>query len=300
MTTPRAEFWEQRWTLGRTVRRMIDELDPEREDAEITHLSLEVLTSPFMSHLGYVAAAARTVAVPRVADRVFRDGKGDQIVRPWERDADTLTFFGELMRRGHRSRTGIAACEQIQQIHRSVGGILNEDQIYTLAVQIFFPDDLARAMGHRYYSEAEQTARLNFWLGIGRAMRVREVPETEAEFRAWMREYEEMHFEPSEMAHFVAEAHIRAIEHWFPVENSWIARNMVVGLLEPRVAKCLGFDPVAPPVAATLRAGWRATAVLTPLRPVRLSNTWVDAFSRIGPDPDLERIGYGSYGRPEV
>lgn len=185
---PRAEFWAPRHKLGRGVRRMIAELDPEDNDAEITHLSLEVLTPPIMTHIGYASAAARTVAVPHVARQIFREGTGDQIMHPWQRDADTLTFFGELIRRGHRSPEGVAACERIQQIHRAVGGVRNEDQIYTLSVMISYAEHLALTMGRSLYGDVENRARCSFWLGVGRAMRVRNVPETKAELQAWTEE----------------------------------------------------------------------------------------------------------------
>jgi ER-bound oxygenase mpaB/B'/Rubber oxygenase, catalytic domain len=292
---PRTEFWSPRYKLGGSVRRLIAKLDPEQHDAEITHLSSEVLTPPVMAHIGYVNASARTVAVPHVARTVFREGTGDQILRPWERDADTLTFFGELMRRGHRSAEGIAACKRIEQIHRAVGGVLNEDKVYTLALMIHSPQDLALAMGRPIHSDVENRALHSFWMGVGRAMGVRDVPETPDELRAWAEEYEAKHFEPSTEAHEVSEAHIRAIEHWFPGPSKWLARAIYIGSLDERVAECLGYEPSKKPFAALMRAGWLSFAAAGPLLPVRLDSSWVKSFSRVGPEPDLERIGYGTY-----
>jgi hypothetical protein len=292
---PRPEFWAPRYVLGRSVRQMIAGLDPDEHDAEITHLSTEVLTPPMMAHIGYANAAARTVAVPHVARTVFREGTGDQIVHPWERDADTLTFFGELIRRGHRSAEGMAACERIQRIHRAVGGIRNEDKIYTLALMASSPRDLAVAMGRPIHSDAESRAQHNFWLGVGRAMRVRDVPETREELQAWTDEYETKHFEPSSEAHEVGEAHIRAIEHWFPGPSKWLARSIFIGSLDARVAECLGYEPTKKPFAMLMQAGWLSFATTTPLLPMRLDSSWVKSFSRVGAKPDLERIGYGTY-----
>lgn len=248
-----------------------------------------------MTHIGYVSAAARTVAVPRVARTVYREGTGDQIVRPWVRDADTLTFFGELIRRGHSSPEGTAACERIQQIHRAVGGIRNEDKIYTLALMAYSPQRLARAMGRPIHSDVENRAQYNFWLGVGRAMRVRDVPETPEELKAWTHDYETRLFEPSPEAHDVAEAHIRAIEHWFPGPSKWLARAILIGTMDARVAQCLGYEPTKKPFGTLMRAGWFSFATTTLLRPVRLDSSWVKSFSRVGPKPDLESIGYGSY-----
>jgi hypothetical protein len=297
---PQAEFWAPRRKLGRGVRQMIAELDPEDNDAEITHLSLEVLTPPIMGHIGYASAAARTVAVPHVAKQIFREGTGDQIVRPRQRDADTLTFFGELMRRGHRSAEGVAACERIQRIHRAVGGVRNEDQIYTLSVMISFAEHLALAMGGSPYSDVENHARRSFWLGVGRAMCVRNVPDTQAELQAWTEEYEARHFQPSPEAHAVGDAHIRAIEHWFPGPSKRLARSIFLSTLDERVAECLGYKPTDKPLATLMRSAWSSFSVVTPIRPVRLDSSWVKSFSRLGPDPDLDRIGYCTYDQPSA
>jgi ER-bound oxygenase mpaB/B'/Rubber oxygenase, catalytic domain len=278
---------------------MIASLDPHRDDAEITHLSLEVLMPALTTHIGYASAGTRLVAVPRVADRVLRGGGGDQVVRPRARDADTLTFFGELIRRGHRSAAGIAACERIQRIHRSVKGILNEDQIYTLCTLIFLGEDFARRMGYPFYTDAENEARFSFWIGVAGGMRLRDVPETRPALLAWMKDYERRRFEPSPECRQAADAHIRGIEGWFPGPLRPLAQGTVVATMDDRLRECLGYPPVSPAILAAMRAGWRSLAASTPLRPVRLDSSWVKSFSRTGPEPDLERIGYGTYA-PQV
>lgn len=273
---------------------MIAKLDPRREDAEITHLSLEVLMPPLLTHIGYASAGARTVAVPRVADRILRDGRGDQVRRPRQRDADTLTFFGELIRRGHRSAAGRAACERIQGIHRSVKGVLNEDQIYTLCTLIFQSEHLAAAMGRPSYTDVENEARLNFWLGVAGGMQLREVPETRSELLSWMKDYERRYFEPSSQGRKAADAHIRGIEGWFPGPIKPLAQSVVVATMDDDLRECLGYRPAAPALVTTMRAGWRGLSLLTPLRPVRLDSSWVKSFSRVGPQPDLDSLGCGA------
>ncbi|HEY3829084.1 MAG TPA: oxygenase MpaB family protein [Solirubrobacteraceae bacterium] len=277
------------------MQRIIASLDPERDDAEITHLSLEVLMPPMLAHIGYASAGARTVAVPRVAERILRAGAGDQVVRPRARDADTLTFFGELMRRGHRSTAGLAACERIQMIHRSVGGVLNEDQVYTLCMLAFFGERLAKTLGQSFYTDVENDARRNFWLGVARGMRLRAVPDTPAELVAWMEDYESRHFAFAPECHAAAEAHIRGVEGWFPGPLRPLARVVVVATMDDRLRDCLGYESPSPAILIALRTAWRSLVLSTPVRPVRLDSSWVKSFSRLGPNPDLEHIGNDTY-----
>jgi fatty acid desaturase len=278
---------------------MIAELDPELEDAESSHLAMEVLTPPFMAHLGYASGAARTVASPRIAERATRQGAGDQLVRPRARNVDTLTFFSELFRFGHRSREGIAACARIQEIHRAVGRIRNDDQVFVLSQLILGHERVGRALGRCPYSEREGDALLHFWLGVGRAMRLRDLPETRAELRAWVDDYERRYFEPTEMGHQAAEGYLRGFEESVGRSRRSMARSLFVTMMDEPMRECLGYEPTPAPVAAVWRAQWRTFVATTPIRPMRLDSTWVEAFSRTGPNPDLTRIGYGTYdGHP--
>lgn len=41
-----------------------------------------------------------------------------------------------------------------------------------------------------------------------------------------------------------------------------------------------------------LRAAVRALRTVRPIDRFRLDRTWVNSFSRVGPDPDFDTIGY--------
>jgi len=280
--------------VGRDVRRMIRELDPVENDAEIAHLSMEVLTPPSLAHLGYASGAARTVASPRVAERATRQGQGDQLRRPVTRNVDTLTFFGELMRLGHRSAEGRAACERISQIHRNVGRIRNDDQIFVLSQLIWGHERIGAALGLDPFSEHQRQALTNFWLGVGHAMGLRNLPTTRAELEDWVTAYEQEWFEPTDMAHDAAEGYLTGFARTIPKPLRGLARSAFVAMMDEPMRTCLGYEQTKPLVMAAWRTQWRTAAVTTLVRPVRLDSTWVKSFSRIGPDPDLNRIGYGS------
>jgi len=274
---------------------MIDGLDLETEDAEITHLTMEVLTPPFAAHLGYASGAARTVASPRIAERATRQGTGDQLVRPRTRNVDTLTFFSELFRFGHRSREGIAACVRIQDIHRAVGRIRSDDQIFVLSQLMFGDERIGRSLGHDPYSQRQRDGLFHFWLGVGKAMRLRDLPETRSEFLGWVRDYERRNFEPTEMGHQAAEGYLRGFLATIPASRHRIARSLFVTMMDDPMLECLGYDRPSPLAVTAHRTQWRAFAATTPWRPMRLDCTWVAAFGRTGRSPDLTRIGYGTY-----
>lgn len=292
---PDPRYWAPRRVLGHQVRTMIADLDPEHDDVEIVHLCLEVLTSPAVAHLGYVSAAVRTVAVPRVARRILRGGHGDQVVRPYLRDADTLTFFGELIRLGHRSPAGTAAAERVRQIHDTVGGVRNDDQIYTLGLLIFGQEVLTETLGGPARSAVEVAALFHFWTAVARNMRLHDLPETQDEYRAWMRDYETRNFAPSRECHEAAEAHLAGLDGTFPRPLRAFARATVVATMDQRVRECLGYDAPPAAVLATTRAVWLAITATTGIRPTRLDATLTKAFSRLGQHPDLDRIGLGTY-----
>lgn len=271
---PRAEFWEHRSLRGRDVQEEIARLDPEVDDAEITHLSLEVLASPLVAHIGYVAGATRTVAVPRVAERIVRDGKGKQVLQPVRRDRDTLGYLSALIRFGHRSHEGIALAHRLNAMHEAIGGVTNEDQVYTLAGLITGPELLATRMGRQVHSATENHARWHFWIGVGKNMNLRELPESRRELDEWIDAYERAHFEPSELGRAAADAHIHGLANHFPHQLMTFARPMIVAALGDRARACFGYN--APPrgVTSTLRALWRVTSATTPLRMTVLSRTW--------------------------
>lgn len=70
----------------------------------------------------------------------------------------------------------------------------------------------------------------------------------------------------------------------------------MVATMDDRLRDCLGYEPPSAVTLAAMRAGWRSFVVSTPVLPMRLDSSWVKSFSRVGSNPDLERIGYGTYG----
>jgi hypothetical protein len=97
------------------------------------------------------------------------------------------------------------------------------------------------------------------------------------------------------MGHQAAEGYLRGFLETISPSRHRIARSLFVTMMDPPMRECLGYDPPSRLAAAAHRAQWRVFAAMAPWRPMRLDTTWVGAFSRTGPNPDLDRIGFGTY-----
>ncbi|QTJ67253.1 DUF2236 domain-containing protein [Rhodococcus sp. ZPP] len=289
---PLPQYWEPRRASGAQIMRMIDSLDPIDHDVEITHLSMDVLIPPLFAYMAYTSGFARTLGNPAVANRIWREGAGDQIRTPVRRDRDTLTFFGEFMRRGHRSPQAQAVFDRVQDIHRQVKGVGNETQVHVLGMLIFDPERFAKAVGHRWFTDKENDARFNFWLGVARGMRLRDVPETRAEFLDWIDDYERRTFTPTIAAAESFKGQLRGISAYVPRPLRPAIRHLVIDTLKPEVRDLLGVSAPRPVHRPALRAAVRALRTVRPIDRFRLDRTWVNSFSRVGPDPDFDTIGY--------
>lgn len=267
------QAWGSGWTRAGSVRSLVARLDPITDDNVITHLSFEVLTPVSAAHIGYAAAAAKTCAVPRVAERILNGGDGKQVRNPVKRDADTLAYFSDLFAMGHRSAEGRAACQKLGEMHQRMN-IRNDDQLYTLGLLIFGPQQLAATYGTRVHSATEIDAAFSFWRGVGEQMALHDIPTSPSAYQLWMTAYENQHFEPSEDGHRAAEAHVRGLSVRFPGFALRLARAAVVETMDDRTRICLGYRPVARPVAGALRLSWQAITAAEPLRLVRCDHTW--------------------------
>ena len=284
--TPRSaeearQVWGDQRVRTKQVRALLESLDPCAHDNKITHLSAEVLTPLTAAHIGYVASGARTCAVPRVAHKILQGGQGKQVRDPVGRDADTLTYFSELFTLGHRSAAGRQACQTLGDMHRRLG-IGNEDQLYTLAVLMFGPQQLAAAYGTRIHSDTEIAAAFSFWRGVGVHMGLREIPSHPMTYRMWMRAYETRNFQPSQDGHLAAEAHVAGLGRRFPGVALRLGRAAVIQALDEHTRTCLLYQPVPQPLSHALRTAWRILNYANRVRPAKCNQTWARGIRQDG------------------
>lgn len=290
---PLAKYWEDRTVTVADVRYMIAELDPVENDAEITHLSLEVIVPPFMAEAAVNAGTARGMIHPAEAKVGYRDGTGDGLVRPHERSVDTLAFFGLFMREGHRSETAQAVFDRVQQVHHDVRGVTNTLQLHILGLLIAEPDRYVRDLGSpEFFSAKEREARYNFWRGVGTGMGLTGIPDSYDEMVAWVDEFEQRTFKPSEEARLLYQGMMRGFAGWFPGNNHFLSQQFMTAGLSPMTRQAVSAPKLLPGFHKALSVVLRAEKPTASIRKVNLSDTWVSQFSRLGEHPDLAKLGY--------
>ena len=278
---------------------MVNALDPVECDAEIAHLSFEVQIPHVLGHAAYLVGFARSLGSPRIAERIWRDGTGDQGRIPYRRDEDTLVFFSEFMRRGHRTRAGADGFERARQVHKDVGGVLNEDMIYVHGMLVLDAARVARELGSDYFTDNQLDGMFNFWTGVARGMGLRGLPETRRELAAYVVDYERRHMRPAEVNRLATEGVFRGFERWFPDRFKPLSRHILATAMGGEQRYWLQVESPPRGVERLVRQAWRMFVSTNGVRPVRLDRTFATTFNRTGGLPHLDRLGYRPSTRPD-
>jgi hypothetical protein len=81
--------------------------------------------------------------------------------------------------------SGARTCA-VPRVAHKILHIGNDDQLYTLSVLIFGPQQLAAAYGTHVHSDTENAAAFSFWRGVGEHMGLRDIPKQPAAYQKWM------------------------------------------------------------------------------------------------------------------
>ncbi|MDT8913001.1 oxygenase MpaB family protein [Amycolatopsis sp. PS_44_ISF1] len=282
-----------------SIRRRIADLDPVRDNEEVTRLSFGVLyADAFFVHAAYTVAFARQMSIPSISRVVHRRGTGDLVVDARRRNDHTLLFFGEMIRSGHSGEAGRAAIERMERIH-SRFGITDEDKLYTLASLAFEPTRILDHLGLRLFTHAEKVAHYHFWRGVGEYMGL-PVPTTAEAFRAWTLDYERRHSATTEGGCAVVAALFGDWRtRWFPGPLGRFADPALLLLLDRPLRRVHRLPD--PPAWLDRRSGplFAPYLALQGNRPHRMDRSWVEHFGgRRGAPLDLSRLGHRAPERP--
>ncbi len=222
-------------TARRWARDEIAALDPVEDARRITELSFESrVGSPLLIHAMFSLAFARQVAVPEIADVLYRDGRGMIIKNPRRRNNETLVRFGELL-------AGDDVIAGIQRAH-SPYPITNDLNLYTLATLACEPRRIA---GH-YFSDHEIRAQFEFWRGVGVAMGIEDIPADPDSLMAFYLDFERRRYAPSEAGRAVTRSLADEFaQRWFPTPAAGMARELFYSLFDERLRDVHDVHPSA-------------------------------------------------------
>jgi len=247
------------------VLREIESLDPERDYARISYLSI-CYDFPWDVTHALDLALLKGSCVPSISGLQARTGEFVQ--RTQKRYDDTLLILAELLESGHDSERGRAAQRRMNRIHHRFP-IANDDYLYILSTSVVEPIRFNARFGWRLYSETEVRAYFNLWVAIGRRMGIRDVPRTLAELERYHDHFERdrFAFSPSNRANAVAM--IEMFSGWYPPPLRPAVRAGIQGLLADEVLDALGLPRPSARARGLVEAALRLRARLLRIGPRR-------------------------------
>lgn len=275
------------------ARREIDRLDPTRDARRIAHLSFEVrYGAPVFVHPLFAMAFARQVAVPDIADVLYRNGKGIILQQTAKRNDDTLVFFGLLFRHlGTPEGDRIAA--RIRRIHDRFE-ISNDLNLYTLASLACLPRRVSvQFAGKELLSPKENAALYQFWVEVAAHLGIRGIPQTPDELLAWMLEYEQSEFQHTPGGRAVTLALAREFaERWFPKPLRPRGERLFFALFDDHLRATHRLDAPTAVETALVKLVVRSFFWWTTIAPDPADRSLVELFGqRYGRSVDPEQVG---------
>jgi len=216
----------------------IESLDPERDFARISYLSI-CFDFPWDVIHSLDLALLKGSCVPSISGLQARTGEFTE--RTQKRYDDTLLILAHLLESGYDTELGKGAQRQMNRMHHRFE-ISNDDYLYILSTSVLEPIRWNAAYGWRPYSEAEKRAYFLLWIEIGRRMNIRELPSTLDGLSRFHDDYERRRFAYADSNRANAVAMMDMFAGWYPPPLRPIVRAGVRGLLADEVLDALGLD----------------------------------------------------------
>src|SRR3954471_12182895 len=254
--------------MGRfDVRRRIEELDPERDFAEIYRL-LFTYEFPWDINQALSFALFRTYAVPGIGGLLARTGEFTG--RPQKRHDDTVLILDAVLEHGTAGEEGRAAVRRMNQMHRSYA-IGNDDLRYVLATFVVTPIRWLDDYGWRSMTEIERIASANYYRELGRHMGIRQIPATWQTFSRHLDAYERAHFGFDPGGRRVADATLDLL-NTFPPNHRLppaLVRLMSHALMDDPLLDAFGLPRPHPAFRTLVRGGLKARGRVERFLPAR-------------------------------
>ncbi len=271
----------------------INSLDAERDNQRIMHLSFGYEFS-WDSIRALEIALYRTYCVPsisRVLDRAgefFRDAQ--------RRYDDTAILMAEICQWGYEEGRGKEALERVNWAH-SHFKITNDDFLYVLSTFLLEPIRWIDSFAWRKLSEVERQGYYYFWRGVGRGMKIREIPPSLEAYEGWAADYEQAHFRFAETNARIGTATRDLFASWLPRITAPAVNYGIYALLDDAMIAAFGFPKPLPGTRAIASGALRLRGRLVRwLPPRREPHFFTDGRNRTYPS------GYeiGELGPPRL
>ncbi len=223
------------------ARKELATLDPVRDARRYAQLTFENRYGlPIFIHALFSAAFAYNMGDPRIADVLYREGTGTILKNTRQRNFETLVFFGLIYEHGDGPE-GRRIIDRMQKIH-SHFHIPNELYLYTLATLVCLPRRISeRFAGDHGLSREELESQFQLWRRVGTLMGIKDIPQTQDEFLAWMLDHERKNFRYSPGAAAVVQALAEEwAQYWFPKPLQGWAEGLFHALIDPDLHGVLG------------------------------------------------------------
>jgi ER-bound oxygenase mpaB/B'/Rubber oxygenase, catalytic domain len=286
--------------MGRfDVRRRIEELDPERDFAEIYRL-LFTYEFPWDMNQALSFALFRTYAVPSIGGLLARTGEFTG--RPQKRHDDTVLILDAVLEHGTAGEEGRAAVRRMNQMHRSYA-IGNDDLRYVLATFVVTPIRWLDDFGWRRMTETERIASAHYYRDLGRHMGIHDIPATWQGFARQMDAYERAHFGFDAGGRDVAESTLALLATFPPHHRipAALDRQFSLALMDGPLLDAFGFRRPGPVLRALARGGLKARGRVVRFLPPRTQPYFARQMPQIRSYPDgyeVARLGTFPPGCP--
>jgi hypothetical protein len=243
----------------------IESLDPERDFARISYLSI-CFDFPWDVAHALDLALLKGSCVPSISGLQARTG--EFVERTQKRYDDTLLILAELLESGYDSERGRAAQRQMNRIHHRFA-IANDDYLYILSTSVVEPIRFNARFGWRPYSEKEKRAYFHLWAAIAHRMAIQAVPSTLEDLERFHDAYERERFAFSPGNRANAVAMVEMFGGWYPGPVRPAVRAGIRALLADEVLDALGLARPKPVTRGLVEAVLRLRARLLRIGPRR-------------------------------
>lgn len=224
------------------VSKRINTLCPATEYEEIVR-TMSFTLFPWDIEKSLEFALFRTYAVPSIAKILAATGEFTE--RAQKRYDDTAIILAEISEKGINSDSGQKSLTRMNEMHSGFK-IKNDDFLYVLSTFIYEPIRWNELYAARPFTELEKQAWFNYYISLGKGMKIEDLPSDLETFEAFNIAYEKEHFCQTESTRIVAAASRDLFLSFILPKPLWgMGKPFVYALLDEPLLKAFDF-PKAP------------------------------------------------------